>query len=86
MNLQENIERIHEIMGGVIKEQSESKKEALKSMLNNLINDKHEEAALDLHGYMTAKMQEISGIGQAPAPTESSDEELPPVDDTIEEE
>ena len=33
MNLQENIERIHEIMGGVINEQSESKKEALKSML-----------------------------------------------------
>jgi hypothetical protein len=29
MNLQENIERIHEIMGGVINEQSESKKEAL---------------------------------------------------------
>ena len=33
MNLQENIERIHEIMGGVINEQSESKKDALKSML-----------------------------------------------------
>jgi len=33
MNLQENIERIHEIMGGVINEQPKSKKEALKSML-----------------------------------------------------
>jgi hypothetical protein len=33
MNLQENIERIHEIMGGVINEQSESKKDAVKSML-----------------------------------------------------
>ena len=33
MNLQENIHRIHEIMGGVINEQSESKKDALKSML-----------------------------------------------------
>ena len=52
------------------------KREALKSMLNNLINDKHEEASLDLHGYMTAKMQEISGIGQAPAPQESEDEQL----------
>jgi hypothetical protein len=50
------------------------KRDALKSMLNNLINDKHEEASMDLHGYMTAKMQEISGIGQA-APTQSSDEE-----------
>lgn len=48
------------------------KREALKSMLNNLINDKHEEASMDLHGYMTAKMQEISGIGQQVAP---SDEE-----------
>jgi hypothetical protein len=43
------------------------KREALKSMLNNLINDKHEEATLDLHGYMTAKMQEISGIGTGAA-------------------
>ena len=50
------------------------KREALKSMLNNLINDKHEEASMDLHGYMTAKMQEISGIGQ-PAVTEPADEE-----------
>ena len=33
MNLQENIERIHEIMGGVIAEQTESKKDVLKSML-----------------------------------------------------
>jgi hypothetical protein len=53
------------------------KREALKSMLNNLINDKHEEASMDLHGYMTAKMQEISGIGQ-PAVTDTAveDEEL----------
>ena len=50
------------------------KREALKSMLNNLINDKHEEASMDLHGYMTAKMQEISGIGQ-PAIAEPADEE-----------
>jgi hypothetical protein len=51
------------------------KREALKSMLNNLINDKHEEASMDLHGYMTAKMQEISGIGQ-PAVAPAEEEEL----------
>jgi hypothetical protein len=33
MNLKENIERIHEIMGGVITEESDSKKDALKSMI-----------------------------------------------------
>lgn len=41
---------------------------ALKSMLNNLINDKHEEASLDLHGYFTNKMKELSGLSQQPAP------------------
>lgn len=38
------------------------RREALKSMLNNLINDRQEEATLDLHSYMTAKMQEVSGL------------------------
>jgi hypothetical protein len=44
------------------------KREALKSMLNNLINDRQEEATLDLHSYMTAKMQEVSGLGAPAAP------------------
>ena len=42
------------------------KREALKSMLNNLINDKPEEASLDLHNYLTAKMREVSGLAAAP--------------------
>lgn len=46
------------------------KREALKSMLNNLINDRQEEATLDLHSYMTAKMQEVSGLA-APVATET---------------
>jgi hypothetical protein len=37
--------------------------DALKSMLNNLINDKPEEATLDLHNYLTAKMKDVAGIG-----------------------
>jgi hypothetical protein len=38
------------------------KREALKSMLNNLINDKPEEASLDLHNYLTTKMRDVSGL------------------------
>lgn len=37
-------------------------KEQLKSMLNNLINDKLEEADLDFHAYITAKMKVVTGI------------------------
>lgn len=37
----------------------------LRSMVNNLINDKSEQASLDLHSYMTAKMKEVSGISSA---------------------
>jgi hypothetical protein len=46
----------------------DTNKTALKSMLNNLINDKHEEASLDLHGYFTNKMKELSGLSQQAAP------------------
>ena len=59
------------------------KREALKSMLNNLINDKHEEASMDLHGYMTAKMQEISGIGQQAATEPAVEDEELTADDEI---
>lgn len=37
-------------------------REQLRSMLNNLINDKREEATLDLHNYLTSKMKGVSGI------------------------
>lgn len=37
---------------------------ALKSMLNSLINDKQEEASLDLHNYINDKMKTIAGIGR----------------------
>ncbi len=39
------------------------KREALRSMLNSLINDKTEEATLDFHNYVTLKSQELTGIG-----------------------
>lgn len=42
------------------------RKDALKSMLNNLINDRQEEASLDLHNYLTGKMRDVSGLGTPP--------------------
>jgi len=35
-------------------------REALKSMLNNLINDKPEEATLDLHNYLTTQVKLVT--------------------------
>lgn len=42
------------------------KREALRSMLNNLINDKPEEASMDLHNYLTTKMRDVSGLAATP--------------------
>lgn len=48
------------------------KREMLKSMLNNLINDKSEEATLDLHNYLTTKMRDVTGLDTAPAASSDS--------------
>lgn len=56
------------------------KREALKSMLNSIINDKPEEASLDLHNYLTAKMREVAGF-DLPNVNGSKDE-LEEVDNT----
>lgn len=37
----------------------------LKAMLNNLINDKPEEATLDLHNYLAGKMRETVGLASS---------------------
>ena len=52
-------------------------------MVNNLINDKSEQASLDLHNYMTAKMKEVSGISAAvPETTDTEiDTDMEVVDD-----
>jgi hypothetical protein len=51
------------------------KREQIKSMLNNMINDKPEQAALDLHNYFTTKMREVAGLA-TPAVT-ADDVEVP---------
>lgn len=48
-------------------------RENLRSMLNNLINDKQEEASLDLHNYLTAKMRDVAGISPASTSTDTDD-------------
>jgi hypothetical protein len=50
------------------------KREALKSMLNNLINDKPEQAAMDFHNYLAPKMREIAGVGGAPSQADVDDD------------
>lgn len=52
------------------------KREMLKSMLHNLINDKSTEASLDFHSYITAKMREVAGfeVKETPAPEQSTGE------------
>jgi hypothetical protein len=47
------------------------KKEHLKSMLQNFIQDNQDAAQLDFHEYVSAKMGEVSGLktsAQAPEP------------------
>lgn len=38
------------------------RKEMLKQMVNNLINDRQEEAALDFHNYLAPKAREVIEI------------------------
>jgi hypothetical protein len=40
----------------------QDKRELLRSMLNGLINDKPEEATMDLHNYLTSKMRDLAGL------------------------
>lgn len=49
--------------------------EQLKSFLQDLINDRPEQAEVTIHNYIVAKTQALSGLGaQAPAYDESDDE------------
>ena len=55
-------------------------REQLKSMLQDLINDKPEQAEVTIHNYIVAKTQQLAGLGQ-PAHTEI-DDASDTVDDT----
>lgn len=53
-------------------------RESLKNMLNNLINDKTEEAQSDLHAYLTTKMRDMVGTPSVP---DTAAVEAAPADD-----
>ncbi len=50
------------------------KKEHLKSMLTNIVHDRDEEAAVDFHNFLKAKMQEIVNPTQAAPAEELNDD------------
>ena len=50
--------------------------ETLKSMLQSIINDRHEEASVTMHDYFVSKTKEVAGLGEpqsAPADTVEAD-------------
>ena len=44
------------------------RRDLLKSMLQNFINDKADDAKQDFHQYLTLKSKEITGLGSGAAP------------------
>jgi len=50
--------------------------ENLKSMLQDLINDRHEQAIVTVHDYVVAKTREITGLGQPAVQVEDDDVDL----------
>ena len=53
--------------------------ETLKAMLQDIINDRQEQASVTMHDYFVAKTREVSGLGN-PEPT-VQDDETPPEND-----
>lgn len=45
--------------------------ETLKSMLHDIINDRHEQATVTMHDYFVAKTREVSGLAQSDTEPES---------------
>lgn len=51
------------------------KKEYLKSMLTNMVHDRNEEATVDFHNYLQAKMREIVAPATATESQKTADDE-----------
>ena len=49
-------------------------KEMLKNMLQDLINDRPEQATVTIHDYIVTKTQELAGLGQAASAAVVADE------------
>lgn len=47
--------------------------EQLKSMLQDIINDRQENATVTMHDYFVSKTREVAGLGQPDVPVQDSD-------------
>lgn len=50
--------------------------DTLKSMLQSIINDKHEEASVTMHDYFVAKTKEVAGLGEPQVAPEVDEDEI----------
>lgn len=48
--------------------------ELLRSMLQDIINDKQENASVTMHDYFVSKTREVSGLAQEPEPVAYHDD------------
>jgi hypothetical protein len=51
--------------------------ETLKSMLQSIINDRHEEASVTMHDYFVSKTKEVAGLGEPQSAASDIDETDP---------
>jgi len=49
-------------------------KEALRGMLQDVINDRMEQAAVTMHDYFVAKTREVAGLSTAQVEVDAADE------------
>lgn len=56
------------------------KRDLLKSVLQNFINDKPDEAKADFHQYLTIKSKEITGLGNNSIISQTSESDNTPAD------
>ena len=49
-------------------------KEVLKTMLQDIINDRQEQAAVTMHDYFVAKTREVAGLGDSTPAVEQEPE------------
>ena len=52
-------------------------KDALKSVLQDIINDKTEQASVTMHDYFVAKTREVTGLAQPPVEEDLVDTVVP---------
>lgn len=50
-------------------------REQIKSVLQDLINDRQEQAAETIHNYLVAKSQQVAGFASAPESNTETDED-----------